>query len=658
MPTKTDSQGPQRRSVMGRSMTNSRSISKKHKVEDSYSETSNDEMDDDDDTRDRRKINADLPSEYWQIQKLIKYLKGGNPTATLIALCSLRDFDLSQDICQIAIRDVDGLEALVNLLDTSEIKCQIASLKILKDISQSRPISRSLTDLGAIQSLIGLLSSSVAALQCLAAETIANIAKLTRARRLVRKDGGIGKFVSLLAIPANTNIETLKEDQQAVELLRCAALGLCSLSKSKKNKRKMKSSGLIQHLSKLITLEVETILVPVVATLSECSVDPEYRAAICEGGIIQYLSKFLESENWELVSHCAKAIFHCAEDVLCRTLIRQHYGLEPLVRLIKFTENVYMLEGVTGAIWKVAIDKENCETFKDLKLCESLVPLLHNQPEEVMINVAGSIAECAKIPENIEQIRKSGGLTHLVNLLSGTNPTLLINVAHALGKCATEPDSATIIDKYDGVRLLWSLLKSPNPQVQSSAAWAICPCIDNNKDAGEMVRSLVGGLELIVSLLKSDNREVLASICSSVANIAKDEQNLAVLTDHGVVPILSKLVVAHANDDYVRGHIADAIGRCCIWGNNRKEFGAREVVKPLVKYLKSKDTFVFKAAAMALFNLSLEPENCVVMHENHAKQWLVNMVGDDDWTLQEAAAGCIANIRHLALANDIHRSQS
>jgi len=51
---------------------------------------------------DRRKIHADLPSEYWQIQKLIKYLKGGNPTATLIALCSLRDFDLSQDICQIA----------------------------------------------------------------------------------------------------------------------------------------------------------------------------------------------------------------------------------------------------------------------------------------------------------------------------------------------------------------------------------------------------------------------------------------------------------------------------------------------------------------------------------------------------------------------------
>jgi hypothetical protein len=37
-----------------------------------------------------------------------------------------------------------------------------------------------------------------------------------------------------------------------------------------------------------------------------------------------------------------------------------------------------------------------------------------------------------------------------------------------------------------------------------------------------MVRSFVGGLELIVSLLKSENVEVLASVCAAIANIAKD----------------------------------------------------------------------------------------------------------------------------------------
>ena len=98
-----------------------------------------------------------------------------------------------------------------------------------------------------------------------------------------------------------------------------------------------------------------------------------------------------------------------------------------------------------------------------------------------------------------------------------------------------------IIDKLDGVRLLWSLLKNQNPEVQASAAWAVCPCIENARDAGEMVRSFVGGLELIVSLLKSNEIEVLASVCAAIANIAKDEENLAVITDHGVVPMLAKL---------------------------------------------------------------------------------------------------------------------
>ena len=61
------------------------------------------------------------------------------------------------------------------------------------------------------------------------------------------------------------------------------------------------------------------------------------------------------------------------------------------------------------------------------------------------------------------------------------------------------------------------------------------------QDSGEMVRSFVGGLELVISLLKSDSIEVLAGICAAVACIASDEENLAVITDHGVVPMLAKL---------------------------------------------------------------------------------------------------------------------
>ena len=61
------------------------------------------------------------------------------------------------------------------------------------------------------------------------------------------------------------------------------------------------------------------------------------------------------------------------------------------------------------------------------------------------------------------------------------------------------------------------------------------------QDAGELVRSFVGGLELIVNLLKNEHTEVRAAVCAAISKIAKDEENLAVITDHGVCLHLSHL---------------------------------------------------------------------------------------------------------------------
>lgn len=57
-----------------------------------------------------------------------------------------------------------------------------------------------------------------------------------------------------------------------------------------------------------------------------------------------------------------------------------------------------------------------------------------------------------------------------------------------------------------------------------------------------MVRSFVGALELIVSLLKSPDTRVLACVCAAISKVAEDKENLAVITDHGVVPMLCRLV--------------------------------------------------------------------------------------------------------------------
>ncbi|XP_072674976.1 outer dynein arm-docking complex subunit 2-like isoform X2 [Canis lupus baileyi] len=622
------------------------------KIEEILSDSSSENEEDEEPPDRRQEANADLSSEYWQIQKLVKHLKEGKEIATVIALRSIKDFNLAQETCQLAIRDVGGLKVLINLLDTDEFRYKIGSLEILKEISHNPQIRRNIVDLGGLPIMVNILDSPRKRLKCLAAETIANVAKFRRARRAVRHHGGITKLVALLdcvqssAEPAQSSLYNARD----VEVARCVALALWSCSKSYANKEAIHKAGGIPLLAHLLKTSHENMLIPVVGTLQECASEEKYRAAIKAERIIENLVKNLNSENEQLQEQCAMAIYQCAEDKETRDLVRLHGGLKPLARLLNNTDNKERLAAVTGAIWKCSISKENATKFREYKAIETLVGLLTDQPEEVLVNVVGALGECCQEYENRVLVRKCGGLQPLVNLLVGINQTLLVNVTKAVGACAVEPESMIIIDRLDGVRLLWSLLKNPHPDVKASAAWALCPCIQNAKDAGEMVRCFVGGLELIVNLLKSDNKEVLASVCAAITNIAKDQENLAAITDLGVVPLLSKL--ANTNNDKLRRHLAEAISRCCMWGRNRVAFGEYKAVAPLVRYLKSNDANVHRATVQALYQLSEDADNCITIHENGAVKLLLGMIGSSDQDLQEAAAGCISNIRRLALAID------
>ena len=119
-------------------MTSSKPSSKKQtRIAETAKSESNDgfistsESEEEEDFMDRgHDAASELPAEYWQIQKLVKYLKACNQTATVIALCAMMDFNLQSSSCQYAIQDVGGLEVLINLLETNDTKCMLGSLKI------------------------------------------------------------------------------------------------------------------------------------------------------------------------------------------------------------------------------------------------------------------------------------------------------------------------------------------------------------------------------------------------------------------------------------------------------------------------------------------------------------------------------------------------
>ena len=71
-------------------------------------------------------------------------MQAGNPTATIISMSSLRDFNLRDKYVQMAIRESAGLEVLLNILETEENRCKIAALLVLREITSNPEISRAI----------------------------------------------------------------------------------------------------------------------------------------------------------------------------------------------------------------------------------------------------------------------------------------------------------------------------------------------------------------------------------------------------------------------------------------------------------------------------------------------------------------------------------
>lgn len=374
---------------------------------------------------------------------------------------------------------------------------------------------------------------------------------------------------------------------------------------------------------------------------------PTFREDIRKEGMIEAIVKHLKKGDTALKTLCANALFKCAEDDSTRELIFRFGGLELLVQIMmgsRSSENTELLAATVGALWKCALNKNNVKRLEQFGAVKALILLLKNpeQTNKVLANTLGAMHEFAHSKRTLLTLKEDKVIHVVVRALSITERPVLINATRLLAICAKEESCRSTILHTDGLRLLWSLLKFLDSDVVAAAAEAISECVVDEEESADIVRSFVGGLELITSLLRSDDRQVLISVNKAIISIGRDRENLSILTDYEVVPLLISLV--YTKDEELKRWVAQAIATCSGLDKNVKSFSS--AVVPLANSLKrSSGVAVKRAVACALERLSLDPYNCFIIQQHDALKTLLALTSSDDERVQEAAAGCIKNMR-------------
>ncbi|GFT01440.1 armadillo repeat-containing protein 4 [Nephila pilipes] len=602
--------------------------------------------------------NYEYPNDYWKFAKSIKYLSYGRPLITTVTLIILCDCDFQDPIMLKNLNDYKIVSILLNFLQSGDKKLQTISLRCLKRLSKIRAIRKEIVYLGGVQSMVFLLKEAQIDLKQAAAEAITSVADFHKAWKAVRFAGGIPLLVNMIYVSQVLlfeDPETLSEQLVAVlKAAEAAAETLYVICQCRKNQTAFLLSGALRGCENILKTPHIRLCTFVLQIIQMCASQKFIRLAMKNSNILESFRAHFYSTDQRLVQAAAEAAFRCATGEESKRFFGKAGFVDKLCEIIQtsaFQTDIDLMASISGALWKCSENEENVNRIQALNAAPLLIQLLSSQPKKVQEYLVACLSCCLLNPQIRTTVRKNNGIEALIGLLHTTHPPLIMHLNKALATTSADNECLMIIEKQDALRLIWSHLKHENPSVKANAAWQLASILKNIEHSARYIRSLVGGIQVLIECLNTKHTRVLTSVCALIVVLCKETDNLRILTNYQVVEHLSKLTKTKCRR--LRYHLCMAITACCSYKRNREDFAKRRIVYPMIGMLKSKSPIVKGAATHALYQLAHIPKWCAVMYNTSGVyEVLLKEMKSTDENVQESAAGIIQKMRLFALNRD------
>ncbi|KAL0234898.1 hypothetical protein GEMRC1_001483 [Eukaryota sp. GEM-RC1] len=391
----------------------------------------------------------------------------------------------------------------------------------------------------------------------------------------------------------------------------------------------------------------------------------DIRFASCS--VLKFLLKF---EKYRKVISTQDGLVHLANLL---TSVASTLPRDPTPTSISNVSNVL------ASVAHAAINPINAKVLVENKTAISLSTLLNNNSVPVQIEACCCLSVLARLsPQGPSSIKSANVIPSLIKSLLSTHEDLLIASTAVIAALGTDKDCFKTVVELDGLRLLWSLFRSKNDVLRGNAVLAVVPLLtlENSESIG---RTFIGGLELLLGLLTSEDSYLLCGGCMALSKVALSEANLKVLTEDGVVPLLARIVTIAVSLEYskndndhvidpsspdtfvstelltrprappveggLRMALAKAIETVCKLPSNRLRFNQLQAVCPLIRLLTDERESVLKAVARSLAQLTKAEANSLDLLNAGAVPYLVKLMGSEDEDTQDHAAEATSYVR-------------
>ncbi|XP_016849785.1 armadillo repeat-containing protein 3 isoform X2 [Anolis carolinensis] len=326
--------------------------------------------------------------------------------------------------------------------------------------------------------------------------------------------------------------------------------------------------------------------------LAHMAVEYNSKVQIFEQGGLEPLIRLLGSPDPDVKKNCVECIYSMVQDFQSRAAVRELNVIPPLLDLLKSDYPIIQLLALK-TLGIITIDKETRVMLRENQGLDHLLRILETKEfNDLHVEALGVVANCLEDVETVQLFQETGSLRKLLMFTEvSTLPDFQRNAARAIAKAANYSEIRKIFNEQEVEKCLVTLLRTNSDGTKIAASQAISAMCENLASK-QTIGTL--GIPQLVQLLSSNNEEVKEAAATALANLTTahlgnasivqsraalvvaavscDAEARAKLRNSGGLDPLVKLL--HSKDKEVRRNACWAVMVCA-----RDELTAAEMTK-------------------------------------------------------------------------------
>ncbi|CAF1318528.1 unnamed protein product [Adineta steineri] len=589
---------------------------------------------------DRASFTREQLVEYQQLIKLLRFVKSGGRCTTILSLAILHDYNLQDQCAFLAFKDSSTINVMLNFIEMFDRDLKLNTLYVLENACQNSSFAYEIFRLGGIITIIDSMCLDHIGIQE-SCSILLKILLFRRARRVIRRFGGISKLITLLDELSEIFIE---DNLFKVFLLLC---------KSEKNKYVCIRYGIGKILLKIILNISNDSAITLISLLAILLQIPIFRMQMMDKDLIISLVNLIDITNIELTRVICESLYYLSFDIHHLQFIYQ-YGFKKLKDILEQTNDSSIYCSIINILTEFIRTNENISNDIILNMMKFLKNSSNNS--FYLLRIIQSLNQLTKLSQTIQLFKQENIFQDFIYYLQNINHSdIQLNILFILQQCAKDKEAANMIIDNNGLQELWTLFKLALLPIKIAAGWTIKNCLASIENHGELIRSFDGIFYFILNTLSTENIQLLEVTLGIIAEIVQDEYNSEIFTELGIVSKISQL--NSLDNPQLSKSFCNVIATLLNLPKNQQQFGNRHVIMALKNYFKQNDNELSKSLTKAIYDLSLIPSNCIILHDAGIALDLLKLIGDDDPYVQEKSANALRNMRQLLNDNrQIERS--